>query len=58
MGRRDQGNKAQTPVGYSHGTGVFTGDLALAVTGAHARVNPGASVDKYMSPCRRYRCWP
>ena len=25
MGRPDQGSKAQTPVGYSHGTGVSTG---------------------------------
>ena len=33
MGRPDQGNKAQTPVGYSHGTGVSTGGLATAVLG-------------------------
>ena len=30
MGRRGQGNKAQTPLGYSHGTGVYT---AIAGTG-------------------------
>ena len=33
----DQGNKAQTPVGYSHGTGVSTGGLATAVLGVVAR---------------------
>ena len=33
MGRPNQGNKAQTPVGYSHGTGVSTGGLATAVLG-------------------------
>ena len=33
MGRPDQGNKAQTPVGYSHGTGVYIGGLATANTG-------------------------
>ena len=37
MGRPDQGNKAQTPVGYSHGTGVYTGGLATAVLGVVAR---------------------
>ena len=36
MGRPDQGNKAQTPVGYSHGTGVSTDGLATAVTGVVA----------------------
>ena len=41
MGRPHQGNKAQTPVGYSHGTGVSTGGLATAVTGAVARDTPG-----------------
>ena len=41
MGRPDQGNKAQTPVGYSHGTGVSTGGLATAVTGVVARDTPG-----------------
>ena len=41
MGRPDQGNEAQTPVGYSHGTGVCTGDLATAVTGVHPQVTPG-----------------
>ena len=30
MGRPDQGNKAQTPEGYSHGTGVSTGGPATA----------------------------
>ena len=32
MGRLDQSNKAQTPVGYSHGTEVSTGNVATAVT--------------------------
>ena len=41
MGRPDQGNKAQTPVGYSHGTGVSTGSLATAVLGVVARDTPG-----------------
>ena len=41
MGRPDQGNKAQTPVGYSHGTGVSTGGLATAVLGMVARDTPG-----------------
>ena len=37
MGRSDQGNKAQTPVGYSHGTGVSTGRPATAVLGVVSR---------------------
>ena len=41
MGRSDQGNKAQTPVGYSRGTGVSTGGLATAVLGVVARDTPG-----------------
>ena len=41
MGRPDQGNKAQTPVGYSHGTGVSIGALATAVLGVVARNTPG-----------------
>ena len=41
MGRPAQGNKAQTPVGYSHGTGVSTGGLATAVFGVVARDTPG-----------------
>ena len=41
MGRPDQGNKAQTPVGYSHGTGVSTGGLATAILGVVARDTPG-----------------
>ena len=40
MGRPDQGNKAQTPVGYSHGIGVSTGGLATAVLGVVARDAP------------------
>ena len=40
MGRPDQGNKAQTPVGYSHGTGVSTGGLATAVLAVVARDTP------------------
>ena len=41
MGRPDQGNKAQIPVGDSHGTGVSTGGLATAVLGVVARDTPG-----------------
>ena len=41
MGRPDQGNKAQTPVGYSHGTRVSTGGLATAVLGVVAGDTPG-----------------
>ena len=41
MGRPDQGNKAQTPVAYSRGTGVSTGGLATAVLGVVARDTPG-----------------
>ena len=41
MGRPDQGNKARTPVGYSHGIGVSTSGLATAVLGVVARDTPG-----------------
>ena len=41
MGRSDQGNKDQTPLGYSRGTGVSTGGLATAVLGVVARDTPG-----------------
>ena len=41
MGRADQGNKAQTPVGYFHGTGVSAGGLATAVLGVVAWDTPG-----------------
>ena len=41
MGRPDRGNKAQTPVGYSHGTGVSTGGPDTAVLGVVARDTPG-----------------
>ena len=41
MGRPDQGNKAQIPVGYSHGTGVSTGGLATAVLRVVARDRMG-----------------
>ena len=41
MGRPDQGNKAQTLVGYSHGTWVSAGGLAAAVLGVVARDTPG-----------------
>ena len=41
MGFPNQGNKAETPVGYSHGTGVSTGDLATAVLGVVAPDTPG-----------------
>ena len=41
MGRPDEGNKAQTLVGYSPGTGVSTGGLATAVLGVVARDTPG-----------------
>ena len=37
MGRPDQGNNTQTPVGYSRDTGVSTGGPAKAVTGVVAR---------------------
>ena len=40
MGRPDQGNKAQSPVGYSYGTGVSTGGLATAVLDVVARDTP------------------
>ena len=40
MGRPDQGNKAQTPVGYSHDTGVSTGGPVTAATGVVARDTP------------------
>ena len=40
MGRPDKGNKAQTPVGYSHGTGVSTGGPVTAVTRVIPRVTP------------------
>ena len=40
MGRPDQGNKAQTPVGYSHDTGVSKGGPATAVTGVVAPDTP------------------
>ena len=52
MGRPDQGNKAQTPVGYSHGTGVSTGGLATAVLGVVARDTPG--VHRVVWGLRRY----
>ena len=52
MGRPDQGNKAQTPVGYSHGTGVSTGGRATAVLGLVARDTPG--VDRVVWGLRRY----
>ena len=41
MGRPDQGNKAQTPVGYPHGTGVSTGGLVTTVTGVFSQVTLG-----------------
>ena len=41
MGRHHQGNKAQTPVGYSHDTGASTGGPVTAVTGVVPRVTPG-----------------
>ena len=41
MGRPDQGTKAQTPVGYSHGTGVSTSGPVTTVAGVHSRVNLG-----------------
>ena len=56
MGRLDQGNKAQTPVGYSHGTRVYTDDLATAVTGVCPWVAPGEHVSGHTSSCRHHRC--
>ena len=41
MSRSNQGNKAQTCVGYSHSTWVSTGGLATAVLGVVARDTPG-----------------
>ena len=41
MGRPDQGNQAQAPVGYFHDTGVSAGGLATAVTGVVARDTSG-----------------
>ena len=52
MGRPDQGNKAETPVGYSHGTGVSTGGLATAVLEVVARDTTG--VHGVVSGLRRY----
>ena len=43
MGRPDQGNKAQTLLGYSHGTGVCFGNLATADTGVHPGLLQGLS---------------
>ena len=44
MGCPDQGNKAQTPVGYSHGTGVSIGGPVTAVTREIPRVTLGVEV--------------
>ena len=52
MGRPEQGNEAQTPVGYFYGTGVYTGGLATAVLGVVARDTPG--VHGVVSGLRRY----
>ena len=41
MGRPDQGNKAQTPLGYSHETGVSNGGRVIPVTGVHPQVTLG-----------------
>ena len=41
MDRPDQGNKAQTPVGYSNGIWVSTGGLGTAVLGVVPRDTPG-----------------
>ena len=38
MGRPDHGNKAQTPAGYSHDTGVSTCGPVTVVTGVIPRV--------------------
>ena len=59
MGRPDQGTKAQTPVGYSHGTGVSTGGLATAVLGVVARDTPGVhgvvwGLRRYSAPWECY----
>ena len=43
MGRPDQGNKAQTPVGYSHGTGVSIDGPVTVVTRVLPRVTPGTA---------------
>ena len=46
MGRPDQGNKAQTPIGYSHGTGVSTGGPVTAVMGLSLGYSGGYKVGK------------
>ena len=56
MGHPNLGNKAQTPVGYAHDTGVSTGNLATAVTGLPPRVTPREYVGGHMSSCQRRRC--
>ena len=40
MGRPDHGKKAQTPVGYSHGTRVSTGGPVTAIKGVIPWVTP------------------
>ena len=42
MGCPDQGNKAQTPVGYSKGTGISTGGPVTAVTGVFPQATLGS----------------
>ena len=44
MGQPDQGKKAQTPVRYSHGTGIATGGPVTAVTGVIPRVTLGVEI--------------
>ena len=62
MGRPNQGNKAQTPVGYSHGTGVSTGGLATAVLGVVAQDTSGVhgvvrGLRRYGAPWECYTGW-
>ena len=61
MGRPDQGNKAQTFVGYFHDTGVSTGGPLMAVTRVVTRVGPrvdGSEWERATAPpalqCVRY----
>ena len=52
MGPPDQGNKAQTLVGYSHGAGTSTGGPVTAVTGIIPQATPGVT-----GSARRWLCW-
>ena len=58
MGRRDQGNKAQTPIRYSHGTVVSTGGPVTAVTRVFPRRTLGVRGLCWYPCTRAVRvCW-